>query len=103
MTGRMTALLLGIVIALTLLPLVLLPTAPFAGADGQAGKLVTEIAPTYEPWAQPLWRPPSAEVESFLFALQAAVGAGGIGYFFGLRRGKRQGRKQAEQGHASSR
>ena len=32
--------------------------------------------------------PPSGEIESLLFALQAAIGAVIIGYFFGYWRGK---------------
>ncbi len=37
----------------------------------------------YEPWFSNIWEPPSGEIESMLFALQAALGAGFIGYFFG--------------------
>jgi cobalt/nickel transport protein len=43
---------------------------------------------TYEPWFQPLWEPPSGEIESLLFSLQAAIGAVIIGYFFGYYRRK---------------
>lgn len=39
----------------------------------------------------PLYEPPSGEIESALFALQAALGAGVLAYYFGLRRGRRQG------------
>lgn len=58
----------------------------FGGADGHAEDLIGEIAPGYEPWASPLFEPPSGEVESLLFALQAAIGAGFIGYYLGSRR-----------------
>jgi cobalt/nickel transport protein len=60
----------------------------FAGADGQARDYVATLAPDYQPWAESLVEPPSGEVESLLFALQAALGAGFIGYYFGTRRGK---------------
>jgi len=64
----------------------------FAGADGRAEEIVAETRPDYEPWAKPLWKPPSGEIESMLFALQAALGAGFIGYYFGCRRnGRRDG------------
>ncbi len=33
----------------------------------------------------PLWEPPSGEIESLLFALQAAIGAGLVGFYFGRR------------------
>jgi cobalt/nickel transport protein len=32
-----------------------------------------------------LWKPPSDEVESLLFSLQAALGAGFLGYVIGRR------------------
>lgn len=55
----------------------------FAGADSQAQELITQIAPTYQPWFKPLFEPPSGEIASLLFALQAALGAGFIGYWLG--------------------
>jgi cobalt/nickel transport protein len=55
----------------------------FAGADGQAEDLVGTIAPSYKPWVNPLMEPASGEIESLLFALQAALGAGFIGYWLG--------------------
>lgn len=58
----------------------------FTGADAQAKDVVAILAPAYKPWAEPLMKPPSGEVESLLFALQAALGAGFIGYYFGVRR-----------------
>ena len=80
-------LLLAGVIALAILPLVIHHggDAEFSGADGQAEAIITEIQPGYQPWATPLWEPPSAEIESLLFALQAAIGAGLIGFYFGRR------------------
>lgn len=56
----------------------------FAGADGAARDQVTAIAPAYKPWSEPLWTPPSGEIEGLLFTLQAAFGAGLIGYYFGF-------------------
>ncbi|MDI6719408.1 MAG: energy-coupling factor ABC transporter substrate-binding protein [Methanomicrobiales archaeon] len=61
----------------------------WGGADGSAAELLEEQG--YVPWMQPIWEPPSGEIESLLFSLQAAIGAGIIGYFFGYNRGKRQG------------
>ena len=53
---------------------------------------VAEINPEYKPWFEAIWSPPSAEVESFLFALQAAAGTGFIGYWIGFQRGRRSTR-----------
>ncbi|MFI8091890.1 energy-coupling factor ABC transporter substrate-binding protein [Streptomyces sp. NPDC086080] len=93
--ARINTLLLALVAALAVLPLVLglgdHKEEPFTGADGEAETAITEIAPEYEPWFSPLYEPPSGEVESGLFALQAAIGAGVLSYYFGLRRGRRQG------------
>lgn len=80
-----------IVIALAVFPLLTLTDAEFGGADGQAEEAITEIQPHYEPWFQPFWEPPGGEVESLLFALQAALGAGVLGYGLGFLKGKERG------------
>lgn len=101
---RQNLLLLAAVILLTALPLLLIkPTSAgeelFTGADGQAETVISEIEPGYKPWFAPLWEPPSNEIESLLFGLQAALGAGVIGYCLGLYRGRKLGRDH----HAPSR
>lgn len=55
----------------------------FKGADDQAKDVIARIAPGYQPWFKPLMEPPSGEIGSLLFALQAALGAGFIGYYLG--------------------
>jgi cobalt/nickel transport protein len=93
--AKINTLLLLLVAALAVLPLALGlgdgKEEPFAGADAQAESAITELKPDYEPWFSPLYEPPSGEVESALFALQAALGAGVLAYYFGLRKGRRQG------------
>ena len=64
-------------------PLALLRDTDFAGADGAAEELVQELDPDYEPIAQPILEPPGGETESLLFCLQAALGAGVLGFGFG--------------------
>ncbi len=66
--------------------------AEFAGTDGQAMEAVTELRPDYEPWFNAVWEP-EGEIASLLFALQAALGAGVLGYYLGFRRGQAQGRR----------
>jgi cobalt/nickel transport protein len=85
-----TLLLIAAVVLLAIIPLVIVRDSEFGGADGAAQAAILEIAPGYEPWAAPLIEPPGSETASLLFALQAALGAGLIGYFFGLKRGQRQ-------------
>jgi len=58
----------------------------FGGSDGAAQAEITKIAPDYEPWFESLFEPPSVEIESMLFTLQAALGAGFIGFYLGTRR-----------------
>ena len=55
----------------------------FTGSDDQAKNAVGKIDPSYKPWAKSLMEPPSSEIESLLFALQASLGAGFIGYWLG--------------------
>ena len=66
----------------------------FSGADGQAEAVIQQINPTYTPWAANIWEPPGGEIESMLFALQAAAGAGVIFYILGFLKGKAKGRKE---------
>ncbi|MGR4882249.1 energy-coupling factor ABC transporter substrate-binding protein [Streptomyces sp. LARHCF249] len=98
--AKINSLLVLLVAALAVLPLALGlgddKEEPFTGADGQAEAAITELQPDYEPWFTPLYEPPSAEIESALFSLQAALGAGVLAYYFGVRRGRRQGAAAAE-------
>lgn len=92
-------LLILLVVLLAALPLWLQRGAEFGGADGLAEEAIGELRPGYEPWFKTLWEPPSGEVESLLFALQAALGAGFIGYYLGYGKGKKEA-SSAERGSA---
>lgn len=87
-------LLVVLLIALAVVPLFIARNAEFSGADAQAEKAITEINSNYKPWFSPLWEPPSSEIETFLFALQAAIGAGFIGYYIGYLRGRKREREE---------
>ena len=78
-----------VVIALAIVPLFMNPGSEFGGADGEAEGIISEVAPEYQPWFSPIWEPPGGETESLLFALQAALGAGVIGYYVGVKRGQK--------------
>ncbi len=89
MTRRtlVTALLVLAVVALFAVPLLVDGgTSEFGGTDAA----VTEELEVdgYTPWFDSLFSP-AGEVESGLFALQAALGAGALGYVLGLLRGRR--------------
>ncbi|MHB8157877.1 MAG: energy-coupling factor ABC transporter substrate-binding protein, partial [Desulfocucumaceae bacterium] len=72
-----------IVLGLIIIPFVINRGGEFAGTDGEAEKAIAEVSPGYEPWYKPIWEPPGSEVESLLFAAQAAIGSGFIGDYFG--------------------
>ncbi|UKS27686.1 energy-coupling factor ABC transporter substrate-binding protein [Paenibacillus sp. HWE-109] len=74
------------IVLLAVLPLVLV-NGEFGGADDAAEQLIQTIQPSYEPWFSSFFELP-AETESMLFALQAAIGAGFIGFAFGLFKGR---------------
>ena len=82
-TSKTNLILFLIVIGIILVPLIFIGDSEFGGADGEAGDIALEINPEYELWAEPLWEPPSGEIESLLFSTQAAIGAGAIGYILG--------------------
>jgi cobalt/nickel transport protein len=81
-------LLLLAVVVLTVTPLVFKKGAEFGGADGQAEEAIKQIQPQYQPWFNSMIKLPGGEVESLLFSVQAAAGAGGIGYVIGLYKGR---------------
>lgn len=90
--------LVAAVIAVFAVPAALRPDAgggpageAYAGTDSAAAQTVSQLDPHYEPWFSPLFEPPSGEVESGLFALQAALGAGAFGFVLGRLSGRRRG------------
>lgn len=94
---KWTIILLSAVVALAVLPLLVNGGGEFGGADGEAEAAVTEIDPNYSPWFSSLFEPPSGEIESLLFVLQAAIGAGLVFYALGYYVGRAKGRALAGQ------
>ena len=95
---RTNLILLAMALSLAILPLLLpVPSGlkePFPSADDQGMNAVTASNPDYQLRFNLPWQPPSSEVESLLFALQAALGSGLLSYYLGLRRGQSQRRQQ---------
>ncbi len=68
-------------------------SAEFSGTDDKVETAVNEIQKDYSPWLRPFWSPPSKEIESSLFALQASLGTGVIAFGFGWLAGKKNAGK----------
>jgi cobalt/nickel transport protein len=66
--------------------------ATFSGSDEEGSNLIAELSgrpvASFTP-VIPQWQPPSAEIESCLFAFQAAVGGILVGGVFGYWIGKK--------------
>jgi cobalt/nickel transport protein len=89
MSRAQNSLLLLMAVALVAAPMVLQLPGEYTGTDDAARQAIAEHG--YEPWFESLWSPPSKEIESLLFALQAAAGAGVLGYVLGRVHGRRRG------------
>jgi cobalt/nickel transport protein len=79
-------LIIGLVLAIFILPFVINAGKDFSGTDGQGPDQISSSG--YTPWIQPLGYVPDATGEIVLFSLQVAIGTSIIGYFVGYLRAK---------------
>ena len=67
--------------------------AEYAGSDNVGSRLIAELSgkslEDFHPLI-PQWEPPSGEIESCLFALQAAAGGAMVGGVFGFWKGSQK-------------
>lgn len=100
MLDKKSVILLALVIIIAIIPLAMYngmgeDEGYFGGSDGAAGEAIEETG--YQPWFSSIWEPPSGEIESLLFALQAAIGSVIIGYVLGYYKGQAKERKRIEE------
>jgi cobalt/nickel transport protein len=93
--GLLIALLLAVLV-LTAAPLALHSGSEFNGTDEQAQKAIEDAHPDVKPWFTSIVTWPGGEVQTLLFSVEAALGAGAIGYYFGLKRGEGGAREKME-------
>lgn len=101
MVNKKTIILLCLVTVIVIFPLALYngkgeAQGYFEGSDDQGTELIESTG--YVPWVHSLWEPPSSEIESLLFALQAAIGALIIGYVLGYWQCQSNMRKRKGKG-----
>lgn len=89
--------LLGIAVVLSFAPVLMFQGQEFKATDSRNQTAVEEIKPGYKPWFEPVIKPSGGEVETFLFATQAAIGAGVTCYILGLYKGRTE-KRQSDNG-----
>jgi cobalt/nickel transport protein len=69
-------------------PILMYQGQEFKATDTRNQTAIEEVSPNYKPWIEPILKPSGGEVETFLFATQAAIGAGITGYIIGMYKGR---------------
>ena len=88
------------ILALSIGPVLHFQGNEFNATDSKNSTAIEELRPGYKPWFEPVIKPSGGEVETFLFATQAAIGAGIVGYIIGLYKGRTE--RQSGQSDDSS-
>ena len=78
---------LGVVV-LAAVPLFSIHGKDFPASDDNSSKGIEELRPGYKPWFKSVFEPQGGEVETFLFATQAAIGSGITCYVLGFYKGR---------------
>ncbi len=85
------------VIVLAAVPLLSIHGKDFPASDDNSSKGIEELRPGYKPWFTSVFKPQGGEIETFLFATQAAIGSGITGYILGLYKGRSDRHKDRDR------
>jgi cobalt/nickel transport protein len=83
-------------VILSMAPVLMYQGKEFKATDSINITAIEEVQPGYKPWFEPVIKPSGGEVETFLFATQAAIGSGVTCYILGLYKGRTERRKIEE-------
>ena len=86
--------LLGGAVILSMAPVLIYQGKEFKATDSINITAIEQVKPGYKPWFEPVIKPSGGEVETFLFATQAAIGSGVVCYILGLYKGRTERRKR---------
>ena len=85
--------LLGGAVVLSMAPVLIYQGKEFKATDSINITAIEQVKPDYKPWFEPVLKPSGGEIETFLFATQAAIGSGVVCYILGLYKGRTERRK----------
>jgi cobalt/nickel transport protein len=88
--------LLGGAVLLSMAPVLMYQGKEFKATDSINITAIEQVKPGYKPWFEPVIKPSGGEIETFLFATQAAIGSGVVCYILGLYKGRTERRKADE-------
>jgi cobalt/nickel transport protein len=88
--------LLGTAVVLSFAPVLIFQGKEFKATDSRNQTAIEEIKPGYKPWFTPVIKPSGGEIETFLFAAQAAIGSGVTCYILGLYKGRTEKKRSDE-------
>ena len=94
--SSINVLLLSGAVILSMAPVLMYQGKEFKATDSINITAIEQVKPGYKPWFEPIVKPSGGEVETFLFATQAAIGSGITCYILGLYKGRTERRKIEE-------
>lgn len=89
--------LLGAALILSFAPVLIFQGKEFKATDSHNTTAIEEVSPGYKPWFEPVIKPSGGEIETFLFATQAAIGSGITCYILGLYKGRNERQRERER------